>query len=113
MSEYTNLTVDEEPDSTVFSKTDLTINGTGKLIINANYKDGIASKDNQSILGKWILEKIFQLKPFEPLTKKRLDEIGLNGIRFYKINGDDSVHIQFIFIDINNPPFDFINKHKE
>lgn len=81
--------------------------------ITQDFGKGIASKDNQSILGKWILEKIFQLKPFEPLTKKRLDEIGLNGIRFYKINGDDSVHIQFIFIDINNPPFDFINKHKE
>lgn len=37
---------EDEPDATLFSKSDLTINGGGALAINANYKNGIASKDN-------------------------------------------------------------------
>ena len=49
-STYTVFTEDDEPNATVFSKTDLVINGSGKLIINANYKDGIASKDNLKIV---------------------------------------------------------------
>ncbi|UBM57408.1 carbohydrate-binding domain-containing protein [Marinilongibacter aquaticus] len=38
---------DEEEDNNgaLFSKTDLLIFGTGKLTVNANYKDGIVSKD--------------------------------------------------------------------
>lgn len=45
-SEYTKFTEDDEPDATIFSKTDLFINGKGKLIVNANYKDAITSKDD-------------------------------------------------------------------
>ena len=44
-SSYTTFTDTEsqEPDGTLFTKTDLTINGTGKLTVNANYSDGIVS----------------------------------------------------------------------
>ncbi len=42
---YFTDTTDNEPDATIFSKTDLTINGTGRLIVSANYLDGIVSKD--------------------------------------------------------------------
>lgn len=49
-STYTAFTEDDEPDATVFSKTDLIINGSGKLTINANYQDGIASKDTLKIV---------------------------------------------------------------
>lgn len=49
-STYTVFTEDDEPDATVFSKTDLVINGSGKLTINANYQDGIASKDTLKIV---------------------------------------------------------------
>lgn len=47
-SNYTVFTSEEdsEPDATIFSKTDLKINGRGTLIVNANYGDGIASKDD-------------------------------------------------------------------
>ena len=38
-SNYTNQTEEAEPDGTVFSMADLTVNGSGKLIVNANYKD--------------------------------------------------------------------------
>lgn len=36
---------EDEPNATLFSKDDLTIYGNGALTINANYNDGIASKD--------------------------------------------------------------------
>ena len=51
-SSYTGFTDTEsqEPDGTLFTKTDLVINGTGKLIVNANYKDGIVSKDTLKII---------------------------------------------------------------
>lgn len=49
---YTSFTDTEsnEPDGTLFTKTDLIINGTGKLIVNANYLDGIVSKDTIQIV---------------------------------------------------------------
>ena len=43
---YSVFTEDDEPNATVFSKTDLDINGTGTLTIKANYEDAIASKDD-------------------------------------------------------------------
>lgn len=43
---YVFVTDEDEPDATLFSKSDLTINGSGALTITANYKNGIASKDN-------------------------------------------------------------------
>ena len=39
------VTVDEEPNAAVFSKSNLTIFGTGKLTVKSNYLDGITSKD--------------------------------------------------------------------
>lgn len=50
-NEYSKFTDIEnsEPDGTIFTKTDLVINGTGNLKINANYKDGIVSKDTLKI----------------------------------------------------------------
>ncbi|MBE2223973.1 MAG: carbohydrate-binding domain-containing protein [Anaerolineae bacterium] len=41
----------DEPNAAVFSKDDLTINGTGSLIVNANFNNGIASKDDLKITG--------------------------------------------------------------
>ncbi len=38
-------TEDEEPNATIFSKTDLTLYGEGKLIIDGNFNDAINSKD--------------------------------------------------------------------
>lgn len=42
-------TESDEPDSALFSKCDMTIEGTGTLWVNANYNDGIKSKDNLTI----------------------------------------------------------------
>jgi len=42
---------EDEPNAAVFSKDDLTINGNGSLAVNANYNNGIASKDDLKITG--------------------------------------------------------------
>ena len=39
----------EQPNATVFSKCDLKINGTGTLVVNGNFNNGIASKDDLEI----------------------------------------------------------------
>lgn len=39
----------DEPNAAIFSKDDLTINGDGSLMVNANYNNGIASKDDLKI----------------------------------------------------------------
>jgi hypothetical protein len=40
----------DEPSAAIFSKNDLVINGTGKLTVKGNYKDGITSKDDLKII---------------------------------------------------------------
>ena len=42
---------DDEPNAAIFSKADLTIYGSGSLLVNGNYNDGIASKDGLVIAG--------------------------------------------------------------
>lgn len=39
----------DEPNAAVYSKDDLTINGTGSLTVNANYQNGITGKDDLKI----------------------------------------------------------------
>lgn len=46
-----------EPNSALFSKADLTINGAGKLTVNGNYNNGITSKDDLKITGGTIVIK--------------------------------------------------------
>ena len=41
----------DEPDAAIFSKDDLTFKGTGSLIVNGNFNDGIKSKDDLVING--------------------------------------------------------------
>lgn len=43
-------TADEEYSAAIYSTADTVINGSGKLTINANYKDGITSKDDLFII---------------------------------------------------------------
>ncbi len=49
-SEYTYEDGENEPAAAVYSKADLTINGDGELIVNANYDKGIHSKDDLKII---------------------------------------------------------------
>jgi hypothetical protein len=41
----------DEPNAALFSKDNLTINGTGKLTVHGNYNNGITSKDELRITG--------------------------------------------------------------
>ncbi|MEN6637469.1 MAG: carbohydrate-binding domain-containing protein [Clostridiaceae bacterium] len=45
-SSYAEDTFGKTPDGTIFARCDLTINGTGSLTVNGNYKFGIVSKDD-------------------------------------------------------------------
>ncbi len=67
----------------------------------------IESCEKQTYLGEWILRKVFQLKEYEPLTSKRLKEVGINGIRLEKYPGTDEVHLHFIWIDDSDLPPDY------
>ena len=50
---------DSNINGTLFSKDDLIIGGDGKLVIDANYEDGIVSKDNLKIIsGEFEIESV-------------------------------------------------------
>lgn len=81
---------------------------TIEAFITQDFGKGIESCEKQSYLGEWILRKVFQLKEREPLTARRLEELEINAFRLYRTNADDFVHMEFIYIDRNNPPSDFV-----
>lgn len=70
---------EENADAAVFSKADLTINGSGSLSISGNYKHGAVSKDNLAITG---------------------GEISVESVST-AVSGKDSVKISDGIIDIN------------
>ena len=70
----------------------------------------IESAEKQTYLGEWILRGVFQLEEYEPLTSKRLAELNINGLRFTKYRGSNDIHIEFIWIDEENPPKGYIPK---
>ncbi len=47
---YSNLNTDGEPNACLFSKDDLSINGTGTLNVYANYNNGICTKDDLKLI---------------------------------------------------------------
>ena len=51
-SSYSFTDEETTPDAAVFSKDDLTINGTGKLTITGNYKHAVVSKDDLVVTAK-------------------------------------------------------------
>lgn len=78
-----------------------------KACINQETGKAIQSTEKQEILGEWILRGVFQLKEREVLTGKKLEELQINGIRLSKFK-DGVIGIEFIWIDIDNPPQDAI-----
>lgn len=73
-----------------------------KAFISQDDGKGIESDGKQSILGKWLKTYVFRLGEYELLTQQRLDELGINAMRLYRIEGDDAVHLQFINIEQSN-----------
>ncbi|MWC30263.1 carbohydrate-binding domain-containing protein [Paenibacillus sp. MMS18-CY102] len=45
----------DEPNAAIYSKDDLTINGTGQLVVEGNYNNGITSKDKLKVTGGTIV----------------------------------------------------------
>lgn len=76
------------------------------FLVQDNLK-GIESEKEQSRLGNWILRGVFQLEPYQPLTRRKLSEIGINGIRLYKCSDKTDVFLEFIEIDEFDLPDDF------
>lgn len=74
--------------------------------VNQDFGKAIQSANKQGILGEWILRKVFQLPQGEPLTKERLDELEINGIRLTKAD-KNTVELEFIWIDEDNLPEDY------
>jgi len=65
----------DEPGAAIFSKDDLTINGSGSLTVNANYKNGIQSKDDLKITGGTIIVTAVNdgIKGKDSITYKNAD----------------------------------------
>lgn len=90
---------------------DLVFEPSGKVIrsfITQDNGKAIESEQHQDILGEWILQGVFQLKPYEPLTEERLERVGINGMRLYKKAGSEAVHLEFIQIDEDELPKDIL-----
>ena len=90
---------------------DLVFDPSGDVLpayITQDNGKAIESAEKQTYLGEWILRGIFQLDEYEPLTSARLAELNINGLRFTKYKGSEAIHIEFIWIDENNPPTGFI-----
>lgn len=78
-----------------------------RAFITQDTGKAIESCEKQSVLGKWLKQYVFQLEDYEPLTSERLEELGINGMRLYKLNNSDDVHLQFIDIDLSHLPSDY------
>lgn len=78
-----------------------------ECFITQDVGKAIESTGSQSILGEWLLRRLFLLDEYEPLTQRRLDELELNGMRLSKTS-DGKIHLNFIWIDDNNLPEDYI-----
>lgn len=123
-SEYVLEENSDELYATLFSKDDLTINGTGTLVIQGNYRHGICSKDDLVITGGTIqvtasedalrgrdcvkiLDGTFNLESGQDAIKSNNDEDGTKGFvsvdgGTFTINvGDDAVHAESVLF-VNN-----------
>ena len=84
-----------------------------EAFLTQDYGKAIESASSQAILGDWVLRDVFQLGAYEPLTAERLTEVGKNGVRIWKEEGDSRIHLCFIWIDTDSLPEDYISKDKK
>lgn len=79
---------EEEPNACIFSKDDITINGSGTLVVNGNYEDGIRSKDSLMIVSGDI--QVTAVKD----AMQGNDSIEIYGGNFVIRAGDDAIHAE-------------------
>jgi hypothetical protein len=83
---YTYLNAgDNEPDATIFSKADLTIEGGGSLTVKANFNDGIASRDDL------IIESTTITVDAKTHGIKGKDQLTINNSTINVTAGDDGI----------------------
>lgn len=83
----------DEPSATIFSKDDLVLNGSGQLIVNANYNDAIQSKDTLLIeSGNYMIHSVDDgIIGKDSLTIQNGSfEMNTNGDAFKTTNDTDS-----------------------
>lgn len=100
-SEYTYEDGENEPAAAVYSKADLTINGDGELIVNANYDKGIHSKDNLKIIsGKITVNSVGDaIKGKDCLLIKDGEITITTGVDGLKSNNDSNEEKGYVIIE--------------
>ncbi len=92
---------EDEPDAVIFSKDDLTINGTGSLTVNGNYSNGIRSKDDLKIISGTIQVTAVKdgIKGKDSLTVKDGQLQITSGQDGLKSNNDSDPEKGYLIID--------------
>lgn len=100
-SEYTYEDGENEPAAAVYSKADLTINGDGELIVNANYDKGIHSKDDLKIIsGKITVNSVGDaIKGKDCLLIKDGEITITTGVDGLKSNNDSNEEKGYVIIE--------------
>ena len=100
-SEYTYEDGENEPAAAVYSKADLTINGDGELIVNANDDKGIHSKDDLKIIsGKITVNSVGDaIKGKDCLLIKDGEIIITTGVDGLKSNNDSNEEKGYVIIE--------------
>jgi hypothetical protein len=93
--------VAEEPSAAIFSKSDLTINGSGTLTVKASYNHGIQSKDDLKITGGTlnITSKVDALKGRDSVTVRDADITVTSGGDGIQSNNDEDAAKGFVVIE--------------
>lgn len=99
-----DVSSDDEPNGTIFSTSDLIINGSGKLFITSNYQDAIVSKDGLKIINTNIdiksVDDGIRGKDYVVLSNANINlEVDGNGI---KSTNDTDNSLGYIIIDGGN-----------
>lgn len=100
-SEYAYEDGEDEPAAAVYSKADLTINGDGELIVNANYDKGIHSKDDLKIIsGKITVNSVGDaIKGKDCLLIKDGEITITTGVDGLKSNNDSNEEKGYVIIE--------------
>ena len=100
-SEYTYEDGENEPAAAVYSKADLTINGDGELIVNANYDKGIHSKDDLKIIsGKITVNSVGDAIKGKDCLLIKDGEINITtGVDGLKSNNDSNEEKGYVIIE--------------
>lgn len=92
---------EEEPNAAIFSKSDLTLNGTGSLTVNANFNNGITGKDDLILLsGKITVNAVGDgIRGRDSLVVKNADITVIAGEDGMKSNNDEDTGKGWILIE--------------